>query len=702
MRKGGTVSMRKRILSLLAAAAAAMSLSVQAAEEPYRGYIYDSYGNSVESLNCYEPAAVLTGALLGTTNFSSPQDIFVDEEKGTVYLLDSGNGRVSLLSEKLELMGSVDRFTLGGEETKLKEPSSLFVTKEGEMLIADTGNERVLVCSPAGEVRQVLAKPDNELYPQDIRFAPKRVVADRQGNIYVIVTGLYQGAALFHADGTFERFYGSNDVGISAALLWDYFWKQIMSTDQKTALSRYVPAEFTGFDIDEDGFVYTVTQDSNNKKMLRKLNFLGESVIYTERTFGDLESEYDKRSIITRFYDVCVDRRGNTFALDLTRGHIFQYNTDFKLVSVFGSLGGEQAGTFKLPCAVDSLEDRILVLDSDRAALTVFSPTAFGKKVLAALELYEGGYYNEALEPWREILTLNENYYLAYQGIADGQYMLGQYKEAMESYRLAADRSGYLKAFREYRNIRLRESFLLVFAFVVLVMAGAVAVIQAMARRRRRAAAGILPQRRRPPNKMLYSLRVFLSPAESFEEMKEKRLFSVPASFIILLLFFLSAVFSYTSTGFGFNENDPRDLNTAVLLASTIGLFVLWSLSNYLFCTLHDGKGFFKEIWCASAYALLPYTLLTFLVTAASNFVVLEEYAILRYLGVAGILWSGVLLISAMRTVHAYSIPQTLGSILLTLVGVLIAVFLLVLSFTVYNQVVDMIAVIVRELLFRL
>ena len=84
-------------------------------------------------------------------------------------------------------------------------------------------------------------------------------------------------------------------------------------------------------------------------------------------------------------------------------------------------------------------------------------------------------------------------------------------------------------------------------------------------------------------------------------------------------------------------ENDPRDLNTAVLLASTIGLFVLWSLSNYLFCTLHDGKGFFKEIWCASAYALLPYTLLTFLVTAASNFVVLEEYAILRYLGVAGI-----------------------------------------------------------------
>ena len=55
-----------------------------------------------------------------------------------------------------------------------------------------------------------------------------------------------------------------------------------------------------------------------------------------------------------------------------------------------------------------------------------------------------------------------------------------------------------------------------------------------------------------------------------------------------------------------------------------------------------------------------------------------------------------------MRTVHAYSIPQTLGSILLTLVGVLIAVFLLVLSFTVYNQVADMIAVIVRELLFRL
>ena len=667
----------------------------------YESYIYDSYGNSVSSLSNYKPEAVFSGKQLGTTNLNAPADLFVEDTTGTVYILDRGNNRILILDRQMSLIGELSRFILDGEEVSLKEPSSLFVKPTGEILISDTGNDRILVSDPEGKILQVITKPESDLYPANIRFAPKRLVADSQGNIYVIITGLYEGAALFNAAGEFQRFFGSNEVALSAELLWDYLWKQVMSGDQKEALARYVPVEFISFDIDKEGFVHTVTQDSSNQKMIRKLNFLGESTIYEEREFGDLESEYDKRNIITRFYDICVDGDGNTFALDLTRGHIFQYNSDFKLVGVFGSLDGAQEGTFRLPCAIDTLDDRVLVLDSDMGMITVFAPTAFGKEVLAALKLYRDGYYEEALVPWKNILAKNENYYLAYQGIGDGQYMMGQYREAMESYRLAADRNGYLKAFREYRNIFLRQNFIFVFAGVVVLLVGIVVAIRVLDKQRRLAAAGQIAQTEKLPNPFFYSIRVLVHPIDSFETMKEKGLFSLPASLVILALFFLATVIAYLYTGFGYNLNDPHDLNIAVISATTIGLFLLWVLSNYLFCTLNEGKGFFREVWCASAYALLPHIVLSFVVTAISNAVVTEEYTLLQYVGVAGTLWSVCLMVIALKSIHQYSIVQTLGSMVLTVLGIAICVFLLVLSFTVYNQVYSIFESVVRELMFR-
>lgn len=202
--------------------------------------------------------------------------------------------------------------------------------------------------------------------------------------------------------------------------------------------------------------------------------------------------------------------------------------------------------------------------------------------------------------------------------------------------------------------------------------------------------------------KELYPLYLLIHPIDGYEELKYKKRFSVPASFLIVLLFFLGEVFRFQCYGFGYNSNDPKDLNVLFILARTILLFILWCLSNWLFCSLTEGKGFFKEVWAASAYALTPYVLINYIATIISNVVVIEEITFVNYLFFIGVFWSVVLMLIAMKTIHEYSLGKVVFTLALTLVGVAVVLFLLALSLTVYQQVFDMFRTIVNEILYRL
>lgn len=467
-----TMDIKKRlVVTLICTFTLLLSMWIPGqAFEPYRGYIYDSYGQSVHSLNGYTPVKLATNWDFEATPLKSPQDLFVDDIRQEIYIVDTGNNRILILDRDLSSSREIFDFTLNGQASPLSEPSSIFVQGDGTMIIADTGNERVVYASQEGQILRELTKPTAEVYPQTIRFAPERVISDDSGNLYVIVKGLFQGAVVFNKDGEFERFYGSNKVRISVQLLRDLFWKRVMSSEQRAGMSNYVPIEFISFDIDKRGFIYTVTQDDDVTKTLSKRNSLGENVIMQEKKFGDLESIYDRRNIITQFKDVCVDENYFSYALDLTRGRVFKYDSEFNLVSIFGGYGGDQLGTFRLPVAVDTLDEQVLVLDADLATITVFEMTAFGQKVNHALKLYNDGLYLEAIKPWQEVVNLNNNYLLAHKGIGDGLYMTGDYKGAMRHYKIANDKEGYLKAFREQRNLFLRQYFIVIFAFVIMTL----------------------------------------------------------------------------------------------------------------------------------------------------------------------------------------------------------------------------------------
>ena len=193
----------KKLVSMFIAVLLLSSASAASASEAYAGYNYNSWSVSEPAPNAYEAVAAVSGLSAGTTQFLSPQDMVY--RNGELYILDSGNARVVVLDEQYRFKREYSRFFHGSEELTLQNPMGIFVSAAGRMYIADTDNARVLICGMDGQVVDILEKPDDEIFPENTEFRPKRVLADKKGNTYVLCEDFYYGAVLYDADGAFSR-----------------------------------------------------------------------------------------------------------------------------------------------------------------------------------------------------------------------------------------------------------------------------------------------------------------------------------------------------------------------------------------------------------------------------------------------------------------------------------------------------------------
>jgi DNA-binding beta-propeller fold protein YncE len=435
-----------------------ISGQVFAQEPPYWSFTYNSYGQSVPSPNGYRVFDVFDGHEFGAGHFSEPGDLYIDRS-GRIYVLDSGNTRIVIIGRHHKVEKIIDSFITGaGDMIELTNPSGIHVDNSGYIYVADTDAGRILKLDENGLVSSIIGKPDTELFPPHIDYRPRRIIVDSGGNIYALTEGVFQGAIQYTPEGEFMGFFGSNYVKPTVQILADLFWKRFMTREQKDSMARYVPEELNGFDIDDEDFVYTVTKAAQSvatvqgvtTDMVRRLNPKGINTLRVLESKQRMMSGLYRDMYESTVTDVGVDDEGFINVLDLGRGRILQFDSEANFLFAFGGIG-DLEGNFRLPVAVDTYDDKIYVLDRKKVNITVFELTEFGAMVHRAVNLYNAGYYDEAVEPWREILKRNFNYEYAYAGIAKSLYDQGKYREAMAYFREGQDRDGYSRALREYR-----------------------------------------------------------------------------------------------------------------------------------------------------------------------------------------------------------------------------------------------------------
>ena len=79
------------------------------------------------------------------------------------------------------------------------------------------------------------------------------------------------------------------------------------------------------------------------------------------------------------------------------------------------------------------------------------------------------GEFEKAAELWEEVLVLNTNYEVAYNGIGKFYLREGEYKKAIEYFNLGHDRYYYSRAYKEYRNDIIKSNFGYIVGGIVLI-----------------------------------------------------------------------------------------------------------------------------------------------------------------------------------------------------------------------------------------
>jgi len=193
-----------------------------------------------------------------------------------------------------------------------------------------------------------------------------------------------------------------------------------------------------------------------------------------------------------------------------------------------------------------------------------------------------------------------------------------------------------------------------------------------------------------------------LHPIKAINELKHENKGSIGLSVIILVLYFVSQVFSYTETGYIFNYNRPERLSLPMVFATTVLPVLLWCVANWSICTLMDGEGKFSEIFISTSYSIMPLVVTTVPVALISKVLTLEEGPFLTIFSTFLTLWIAINLFVSSMVVHQYTFSKTVASMLLTVFGIAVILFLTVLLFSLFQQVYTFFATVTQEILFRI
>ena len=678
-----------------------------AAITPYIGYEYNSNGKSVAAPVGYFYYGKIDGATMGlSVPLNSPSDLFFGRD-GFIYLLDSGNSRVIVLNKDWKTIRIIENITdESGEIYDFTYAQGVTVDKSGGVYIADTQHQRVLVLSSNGGLKMVLHKPETSILDKDISCNFIKVLTDEQGRIYALADDVNIGAMVYLPDGRFHTFYGSNPVTKTADVIKKYLLRRFMSEEQLKGSLQYTSVNFSSFDTTGGEFIYTVTKDQSTTEltegMVRKLNVSGSDILNQDEEipFGDIEYSTTKRvqTGATKFIDIDVDSDGFMFLLDETRGRVFLYSQqDGMMLTAFGG-SGTQDGMFRNPRALETADGIVYVLDKENNCIYSFAPTDYMKSYRSGVIKLEAGDYNGAEEIFNDILAYNTNNETAYYGIGKCLDAKGDYKGAMENFKKAYNNTEYSKSFEQYRKIFIREHFVaIILSALVLVTVIAFAIIKLkklMAVKAGSTYSGWETKRLFP----FYTAR---HPVDGFSQFRDRNIMSYVVAVVLLAIWFLISVIDYFYTGFPFNTNRVENYRLIYTVLQTVGVFILFIIANYAICTLFEGKGKFKEIFCAVSYCLLPMLICKAIGIVMSQFMAENEGAFISIVVWVGILWSAVLLLMALSTVHQYSFGKTIASILLTLFGMCVILFLIILFYSLLSQLMTFLQSLVTEISLR-
>ncbi len=720
------------------------SVSVSAFDA-YKTYTYSIDGETMDSPHAYTASGAFTYQDMKVPYVNEAgytargtQDIFADE-RGYVYLADKSNNSIEIVDSYYKHVYTIkDYVDDRGEIKTLNAPQGIYVTPDrnthddaddGRIYVCDTGNKQILVFTrDTYELERVISKPADRIIDAEA-FEPQAIAVDLYGRIFISSQKCFEGIIVLASDGSFTGFIGAQKVTYS---ILERIWSFFQSDEQKKAAEINIPTAYNNVTVDEFGFVYAtisftdeadldeqkkaIESKSSGYSPVKKLNSMGKEIM-KRNGFFDCGGEVAVLSNgqLSKIVDVAIGPAGSWTILDSNtknqRARTFTYSSNGDLLFAFGDVGW-QLGNCADPVGItyqpvktvdkngnETTEYRLLILDRTKNGdkIIVFSPTEYCKTIIKALDNENNHNYSQSIEFWQDVLTMNNNFDLAYIGIGKALYSQGDYEEAKKYLEVAYETEVWAKA-ENAINKQFTSKWLI--PMVILIVAVLVLLVKLLGiAKKKNKATALKVGRKTYGEELLYILHIIFHPFDGFWDLKHEKRGSVRAATTILAFTVVS--FFYQSVGRGYTFN-PEGESTSILVqfVAVIIPVMLFVVANWCLTTLFDGEGSFKDIYVAVCYAIAPLPFFVIFSTILSNIV--TSGSIVSMLVTIGYIWAAILLFFGTVVTHDYSIFKNIITILGTVVAMVVIMFVAVLFSALVVKMVSFIITLASEIIGNL
>ena len=194
---------------------------------------------------------------------------------------------------------------------------------------------------------------------------------------------------------------------------------------------------------------------------------------------------------------------------------------------------------------------------------------------------------------------------------------------------------------------------------------------------------------------------VLFHPLDTYQDIKHLKQSSWWMATLLYGLLLMVSIFEIYATGFIFQTVNLNTFNLLIYTFTFLGSIGLFVFSNYLVATITNGEGFFKDVYLATAHALMPYLILTPILAVLSNGLTYNESIVYQLLDGLRYAWSGLLIVLMIKEIHNYDVKALIQNILLTLFTMMMLVLIGLLLYALGAQVVNYIESIIQEVLLR-
>ena len=703
----------------------------------YETYTYSIDGEPLRSPTAYETANNITAEDMGLIQEKfgnvglSPlvSDIVTDDESN-VYIVDKGSaldkipGRVVILNKYYDAIGVIDSYVDEyGRPQTFKEPEGIFVTDpridsnhESFIYVCDTGNSRIVIFDRDYNYVRTLVKPESELLDASA-FKPTAIAVDLYGRIFVVSPACPDGVIVMSDEGDFTGFIGAQKVTYS---IIEMIWRRFQTREQRENSVKNISVSYNNITVDDEGFVYVTSNKVDEQKQMqaikskaadyspvKKLNSAGKEIMKRNGFFDPggevmVSQLSDSPYGVSKIIDVAIGSEKSWTILDNDpdgRLRYFTYDQDGNLLFAFGDRG-DQMGNGENVIGITYHEvdgiNYLVVLDraSGGSRLTVYTPTPYCDTIMNALRNQNEHNYSRSIDFWQDVLTLNNNFDMAYIGIGKALYSQGKYEEAQEMLSMAYEVNTYSKAFNEIRK-GIIGNYLI--PIVIGVVAVAVAFVKFLGwAKKKNKATSLKVGRKTYGEEMLFVFHLWFHPFDGFWDLKHEKRGSVRAGTTILVITIAS--FFYQSIGQGYTFNPRENYSTVFVQILAIGVpVILWCVANWCLTTLFDGEGSFKDIYISTTYSLSPLPLLVILSTILTNVFTVSEGQMVTMLVTIGWIWAAILLFFGTLVTHDYTINKNILTVLGTIVAMAVIMFVAILFSSLVTKMITFIIAIITE-----